>query len=101
LVICEQSINELIEVTKRDREEKLEQVYKFIEENDNYILHNNNYYLSLFSIRDKEDYPILYSAIIGRVDILITNDKDFDEIKIDRPLIMKPKQFIEEIDTKK
>ncbi len=30
----------------------------------------------LFEIRDKMDYPVLYTAIIEDVDILVTGDKD-------------------------
>ena len=39
-------------------------------------------------VRDKNDYPILASAIIADVDVFITNDKDFDPIDIDRPEIL-------------
>lgn len=31
----------------------------------------------LFNIRDIKDYPVLYTAIIEDVDILVTGDKDF------------------------
>jgi len=47
-------------------------------------------------IRDKKDLPILANAIESNVDILITGDKDFDEIKIDKPRIMTPRQYFEE-----
>ena len=46
-------------------------------------------------IRDKKDYPILASAIIADVDILITGDKDFDPIDIERPEIMNIASFAE------
>jgi predicted nucleic acid-binding protein len=49
----------------------------------------------LFQIRDEMDYPVLYSAIIEDIDILITGDKDFDSIEIERPEILSPKQFLE------
>lgn len=51
----------------------------------------------LFEIRDLMDYPILYTAIIEDVDILITGDKDFFEIEIEKPEIMTPSEFIEKI----
>jgi predicted nucleic acid-binding protein len=38
----------------------------------------------------------LAAAIESNVDILITGDKDFDEIIIDRPKIMKPGKFVDE-----
>ncbi|MDR1030795.1 MAG: PIN domain-containing protein [Treponema sp.] len=53
--------------------------------------------ISLYpKIRDISDFPILVAAIESNVDILITGDKDFDEITIDRPMIMKPRKFIDE-----
>ena len=49
----------------------------------------------LFNLRDIKDIPILYSAIISNVDILITGDKDFESIDIDKPEIMTPAEFCE------
>jgi predicted nucleic acid-binding protein len=34
-------------------------------------------------------------AIESNVDVLITGDKDFGEIIIDRPMIMTPRNFID------
>lgn len=48
---------------------------------------------NLFSIRDVKDYHVLYTAIIEDIDILITGDRDFEDIIIDKPLIMTPKEF--------
>ncbi len=50
----------------------------------------------LFEIRDPKDYPVLYTAIVEGVDILITGDKDFTEVDIDHPEIMTPAEFIVE-----
>ena len=49
----------------------------------------------LFNIRDAKDYPVLYTAIIEDVDILVSGDKDFADIDIERPEIMTPAQFVE------
>lgn len=51
----------------------------------------------LFQIRDMKDYPVLYTAIIEDVDVLITGDKDFSDIELDRPKIMTPGEFTEKI----
>lgn len=48
----------------------------------------------LFDIRDGKDYPVLYTAVMEDVDILITGDKDFSEVNIDRPIIMTPTEFL-------
>ena len=47
-------------------------------------------------IRDMKDFPVLIAAIESGTDIFITGDADFDEIKIDKPRIMKPRQFQDE-----
>lgn len=52
--------------------------------------------LGLFDIRDSNDYPILYSAIMGAADVLVTGDKDFDDVQVETPKIMTPTQFLDE-----
>ena len=44
----------------------------------------------LVSIRDPADYPILYSPVIEGVDIVITGDKDFAEIELEKSQILTP-----------
>ena len=53
-------------------------------------------------IRDKNDLPILVSAIVAGADVIITGDKDFFDIKardfeMELPVIITPKKFIEGI----
>lgn len=43
---------------------------------------------------DEKDYPVLYTAIKEDVDILITGDKDFSEVDIERPEILTPSKSI-------
>ncbi len=50
---------------------------------------------NLFEIRDKKDYPVLYTAIMENVDIFITGDKDFFDVEIEAPEIMAPASFAE------
>lgn len=47
-----------------------------------------------FEIRDSKDYPVLYTAMLEDVDILITGDKDFADVKVERPEILTPAEFI-------
>ncbi|MEW5921169.1 MAG: putative toxin-antitoxin system toxin component, PIN family [Bacillota bacterium] len=47
------------------------------------------------SIRDKKDLPVLVSAITEDVEILITGDKDFFDMEIEKPEILTPTQFLE------
>jgi len=47
----------------------------------------------LFEIRDMADAPILYTAIIEGIDVFITGDKDFDDVEIEKPVIMTISEF--------
>lgn len=49
----------------------------------------------LFEIRDEDDYPVLYTAMVEDVDILITGDNDFAEVKVEKPIICTPAGFME------
>lgn len=51
---------------------------------------------SRFYIRDIKDYTILYSLVNSDVDILITNDKDFEDVDVTKPIIMTAKTFSKE-----
>jgi predicted nucleic acid-binding protein len=42
-----------------------------------------------------KDLPILVSAMIEDVDILLTNDLDFAALEIEKPEILTPKDFLE------
>jgi predicted nucleic acid-binding protein len=46
-------------------------------------------------LRDLNDYPILASAMIANVDILITGDRDFGGVHIERPEILTIREFME------
>ena len=46
-------------------------------------------------IRDEKDLPILASAIIEDVDVLISGDDDFAPLDLERPEILKPKEYVD------
>jgi len=46
------------------------------------------------SLRDSNDLPVLASAIMEDVDILVTGDKDFFDLDLEHPLILTPAQFV-------
>jgi len=46
-------------------------------------------------LRDSSDLPILASAVKEDVDILLTGDKDFAALGLERPKILTPAQFVE------
>ncbi len=49
----------------------------------------------LFEIRDELDYPVLYSAVVGFADVLVTGVKDFADVDVERPDIVTPAQYLE------
>ena len=46
-------------------------------------------------IRDIKDLPILVSAIIEDVDVLISGDSDFAPLDMEHPEILTPKSFVD------
>jgi len=96
LVICKYTLNELKEVFKNKFSERKGSLNKFIK-NLKYELVDIeiNNYEKYPKMRDEDDIPLLACAIEKKVNILITGDKDFDEIKLEIPKIMKPKEYIE------
>ena len=45
-------------------------------------------------IRDSKDLPILVSAIVEDVDILISGDSDFAPLDMERPEILTPSSYV-------
>lgn len=95
LVLSSFVVEELIAVAERKFPAKCDVVDRFLT-NLSYELvytpHKMEY--GLFQIRDINDYPILYTAIKEDVDILITGDKDFHDIDIEKPEILTPIDFM-------
>ena len=50
-------------------------------------------------IRDAKDLPVLAAAILSDADILLTGDKDFCDIAIERPVIFSPARYWDLIGT--
>lgn len=50
------------------------------------------------SIRDSKDLPILASAILAEVDILLTGDKDFLGLSLKKPLVFSPSAYFDLIE---
>jgi putative PIN family toxin of toxin-antitoxin system len=85
LVLSSYVIEELKEVVARrfkDRAESLDEFlialpYEFVYTPD--VMTKD-----LFEIRDMMDYPVLYTAIIEDVDVLVTGDKDFADVEVEK-----------------
>ena len=97
LVLCSHIIEELHEVFNRKFEGKIKVLEKFLCELSFELCYtpkdfDSNKYPY---IRDRKDYPIIVTAIIEDVDIIVTGDKDFLESDIERPEILTPREFLE------
>ncbi|MDR2892090.1 MAG: putative toxin-antitoxin system toxin component, PIN family [Deltaproteobacteria bacterium] len=46
------------------------------------------------AVRDSDDLPVLATAILENVDILLTGDKDFENLGLQRPAILTPAHFM-------
>ncbi|MGN0483745.1 MAG: putative toxin-antitoxin system toxin component, PIN family [Lachnospiraceae bacterium] len=96
LVLSSYVVDELKKVVKRKfpkKELALEKLLTMM--SYEYVYTPNEVEEGLFDIRDVKDYPVLYTAILEEVDILITGDKDFSDIDIERPDIMTPAAFMD------
>ena len=96
LVLSERVISEYSDVISRDYIICKYQISNILDLINYEIIKIPKYInYELFSIRDPKDYIILYS-LLNVVDILITNDKDFEDVEITKPRIMTPLQFSQE-----
>ena len=97
IVMCSYVLDELEEVVKAKFPSKLNALDTFLASIPfEYFYSPKEHPEALnFEIRDKDDVDVLYSAILSGVDILITGDKDFADVDIEKPEILTPAQFIE------
>ena len=96
LVLCSYVIDELHEVVNSKFNDKTDDLEKFLFELPfEYVYTPQSLpQHDIFTIRDKDDEKVLYSAIIADVDILVTGDKDFYDVEIEHPKIVSPFDFL-------
>lgn len=95
LVLCSYIIEELHEIFERKFKDKKSLLEKFLVKlSYEYVYSptdiNKNEYPE---VRDKGDLPILVTAILEDVDMIVTGDKDFSNLDIDKPEIITPREF--------
>lgn len=96
ICLCTFSIEEMRLVVKRKFPDKLQALEQFLAEFSYELLLTPSVLpQGLPSMRDKNDLPILVSAIVGDVDILLTGDKDFDAVDVERPAVLTPTRFMQ------
>ena len=97
LVLCSYIIDELNDVIAKKFPTKQKELDNFLLKIPYEIEYTpkNIPDIKALEMRDVKDKPILYSAITADVDILITGDKDFDNLDIEKPEIMTATRFLE------
>lgn len=96
LVLSSYIVDELMRVVRRKFPTKLESVDLFLSQLPFELVYTPAHPRpGLIEIRDAMDYPILYSAITEDIDVLITGDRDFAGLVLEKPHIVNPALFLE------
>ena len=100
IVLCSYVIEEIKRIIQKKMQNKSHDFDVFLTQLDYEYAHTpENIDSSLYEIRDAKDYPILYSAILYNVDILLTGDEDFKATSIKHPEILTPREFLDKYET--
>ena len=94
MYLCDQNIAELREVVSRKCPDKLTEIHDFLSELS-YTLIPTIFQESGMDIRDKTDQPILNAAVIEDLDAVLTGDKDFLSMEMERPECLSVSEFCE------
>ncbi|MDR1179557.1 MAG: putative toxin-antitoxin system toxin component, PIN family [Spirochaetales bacterium] len=96
LILSSYIIDELLKVTERKFPAKAKDVDLFLTRLPYELVYTpKEPKRDLFTIRDMDDYPALYSAIVEDVDLFVTGDDDFLDVEIEKPEIITPSEFLE------
>lgn len=95
LVLSSFVVDELVAVVQRKFPNRVDAIDRFLAELAYELVYTpRKMQGDLFDIRDQNDYPVLYTAIVENVDVFITGDKDFAEVIVEKPEIVTPTEFI-------
>lgn len=97
LVIAQQIADEARSVTSRKLPDRSIHLERFLSRSDVQLIqasHQSEHGSAL--MRDESDEPILRTALEHGVDIIVSGDKDFLALEIDRLQILSPASFIAE-----
>ena len=94
LVLCDRNVAELREVLNRKAPQLLSDAEVLLAELSYELIPAVEHAEKL--IRDAKDQPILNAAIVADVDIILTGDKDFLSLELERPRCLTAAQFLTE-----
>ncbi|MBQ3653221.1 MAG: putative toxin-antitoxin system toxin component, PIN family [Synergistaceae bacterium] len=92
IVLCDRNISELKDILRRKAPQFLPDAEVLLAELSYELIPAVDYAGKL--IRDAKDQPILNAAVVFDVDLLITGDKDFLSLDIERPKCLTAAEFL-------
>jgi len=98
VILCTYIIDEVKEVVERKFPNRVKDIDGFLQS----FPYEISYTPDIFDVtgypemRDPDDLPILVSAIREDVDIIISGDKDFTSLEIDRPEILTVTEYLQQ-----
>jgi len=97
LVLSKYTICEVEDVFNEKFPHRIIEMRKFLQETPYELFTLNKTINKKYpDIRDIDDLPVLVNAIESKVDLLITGDKDFNDVMIKKPEILTPRKYIDE-----
>ena len=92
MVLCDRNIVELRDILRRKKPELLPDAEVLLAEMSYELIPAIDHAEKL--IRDAKDQPILNAAIVADVEVILTGDKDFLSLKIERPKCLTAADFL-------
>ena len=100
MVLCQYVIDEVIVAYTKKFPHKFDEIVGYLDDLPFELFVLTDYDERKYpDNRDRKDIPILANAIESGVDIFITGDKDFDDVNIAKPRILKSQQYVKEFMT--
>lgn len=93
MILTDRNIEELKDVLRRKRPDLLPVIDTFLSELSFTLISAVD--LPTVSIRDAKDQPILSAAILEGLDLVITGDKDFLSLRLQRPECITAAEYCE------
>lgn len=96
MVLSSYVVDELQNVIERKFPTKINVVEKLLARMSyEFVYTPKNMKKIIVDIRDIKDYPVIYTVIIEGIDVLITGDKDFENLDLETPEIITPNGFVD------
>jgi putative PIN family toxin of toxin-antitoxin system len=92
LVLCDYILNEFLNTVSRKRPDLLPDADLLLSELSYEMLYAP--YIPSKLISDPKDAPILNAAIINDVDIIVSGDRHFLSLALDRPVVMTAAEYL-------